>query len=354
MLELRKLSFVLLVSILLFGLSDADAQINRSGIKKSNKRVGSYKGTINSFGKHNIYNSLGFSLIAINYYGDLSPNPGKLSTDISFTKPGFSFSYNRRIGPRLSLQGQFMFATLKGADAESAKQGDLESGVFRHTRNLSFRNQIKELSVVAIIDLFENPSTYISRVKWTPYLYIGVAGFLHNPQAIAPDKDLNGNPLAEAGKWVNLRPLGTEGQYSTLDPTDVNYGIKPYSLLQVAIPFGIGARFRINEAMDLSADIGIRYTFTDYLDDVSRNYVALTKLSSPLAQAMSYRTNEINGGIPTNPQPSGIPGVSVEAGYGSEFKSNNRGGSKENDAYMVTSVRLSYILSPNYHMAKFR
>ena len=75
--ELRKLSFVLLVSILLFGLSGADAQINRSGIKKSNKRVGSYKGTINSFGKQNIYNSLGFSLIAINYYGDLSPNPGK-------------------------------------------------------------------------------------------------------------------------------------------------------------------------------------------------------------------------------------------------------------------------------------
>ena len=108
---------MLLVSILLFGLSGADAQINRSGIKKSNKRVGSYKGTINSFGKQNIYNSLGFSLIAINYYGDLSPNPGKLSTDISFTKPGFSFSYNRRIGPRLSLQGQFMFATLKGSDA---------------------------------------------------------------------------------------------------------------------------------------------------------------------------------------------------------------------------------------------
>ena len=208
--------------------------------------------------------------------------------------------------------------------------------------------------MVAIFDLFENQSTYISRVKWTPYLYIGMAGFLHNPQAIAPDKDLQGNPLAEAGKWVNLRPLGTEGQYSTLDPTDVNYGIKPYSLLQFAIPFGVGARFRINEVMDLSADLGFRYTFSDYLDDVSRNYVNLTKLSSPFVQAMSYRTNEINGGNPANPVPSGIPGVNVEAGYGHEYPTNNRGGSKENDIYMVTTVRLTYILSPNYHQAKFR
>lgn len=351
---MRKLCFVLLWFMLLLGVGEAYAQINRKSIKKSNKRVGAYKGKTNTFGKQNKYHSFGVSLNALNYYGDLSPAPGKVSTDISFTKPGFGLSYSHRFGPRFSMQGQFMFGTLKGSDAESAKATDAESGVYRHKRNLSFRNQIKELSVVAIFDLFENQSTYVSRVKWTPYLFIGVAGFLHNPQAIAPDKDLQGNALPEAGQWVNLRPLGTEGQYSTLAPTDVNVGIKPYSLFQFAIPFGVGARFRINEVMDLSADIGFRYSFTDYLDDVSRNYVDLPKLASPLAQAMSYRTNEINGGIPTTPQPSGIPGVNVEAGYGSEYPSNNRGSRNDNDVYMVTSVRLSYIISPNYHKAKFR
>ncbi len=34
-------------------------------------------------------------------------------------------------------------------------------------------------------------------------------------------------------------------------------------------------------------EIGFRYTFTDYIDDVSKNYVNLTKLATPLAQAMS-------------------------------------------------------------------
>ncbi|MEJ0054583.1 MAG: DUF6089 family protein [Bacteroidota bacterium] len=322
---MRRLSFVLVCLMLVTGVSESYAQLNRGTIKKSNKKIGTYRGVGTRFGKHKIYNSIGVSLVAMNYYGDLSPLPGKISTDISFTKPGIAISYTRRMGPRFSMQGQFLFGTLKGADVESAKQSDASNGVFRYARNLSFRNQIKELSLVAVFDLFENQETYMTRVKWTPYIYLGVAGFLHNPQAIAPATDLQGNALAEAGKWVALRPLGTEGQYSTLAPTDVNYGIKPYSLLQAAIPFGIGARFRLNEVLDLSADIGFRYTFTDYLDDVSANYVDLTKLNSPLAQAMSYRTNELPG-KPSNPTPSGIAGVNVEAGYGSEFRDNNRGG----------------------------
>jgi hypothetical protein len=77
-------------------------------------------------------------------------------------------------------------------------------------------------------------------------------------------------------------------------PVMLNYGIKPYSLLQVAIPFGLGAPFRLNEVLDLWIDIGFRYTFTDYLDDVSKNYVDLNKIKDPLAQALSYRSNEIS------------------------------------------------------------
>ena len=341
---------------LLFILSGAEegyAQFNRSGIKSSNKRIATYRGNKARFGKARIYNAVGFSLNALNYYGDLSPSPNKISTDISFTRPGFALSYARRMGPRLTIQAQFMFGTISGSDSESADKNDPSNGIFRYKRNLSFRNQIKELTVVAVIDLFENQSTYMSRVKWTPYVYLGLAGFLHNPQAKAPATDLQGKPLSEAGSWVDLRPLGTEGQNIALNSTDVNFGNTPYSLLQVAVPFGLGARFRVSEVLDLSFDIGFRYTFTDYLDDVSKNYVDISKLS-PLAAAMSYRTNELYNGNPPNPQPSGIPGVSVEAGYGSEYKTNMRGGQKQNDVYMVTSIKLSYIISPNYHQAKFR
>ncbi len=350
---MRKLCYMLICVLLLAGIETSHAQINRKGLKKSNKRMGAYRGGKSAFGRQKVYNSIGISLNALNYYGDLSPSPSRISTDLSFTKPGIGVSYTHRFGPRYSLQAQFMFGTLKGSDEESADAGDASNGVFRSKRNLSFRNQIKELSVVAVLDLFENTQTYMSRVKWTPYMYVGVAGFLMNPQALAPAKDLQGNALAQAGEWVDLQPLGTEGQYSQLSTSDANYGIKPYSLFQIAIPIGIGARFRLNESMDLSADIGIRYTFTDYLDDVSANYVSLPKLSSPLAQALSYRTNEIPG-MPANPTPSGVAGVNVEAGYGHEYPDNKRGGKNEKDLYMVTRVMLTYIISPNYHRAKFR
>lgn len=351
---MRKLCLVVLSLLLLIGVTpDADAQMNRKSIKKNNKRIASYRGRKSAFGKEKRYTSIGVSVNAVNYYGDLAPRPQRVSTDISFTRPGFGLSYVYRFGPRYSLKAEFMYATLKGSDADSADPGDLKNGIFRYQRNVSFRNRIKELSVVAVFDLFENQSTYISRVKWTPYAYLGVAAFHHNPQALAPATDLQGNPLAEAGKWVDLRPLGTEGQHSKLDPTDVNFGIKPYKTLQMAIPFGVGARFRLNEVMDLWADIGFRYTFTDYLDDVSQNYVDLDKLNSPLAQAMSYRTNEL-AGYPTKPIPSTLAGVNVQAGYGSEFPDNLRGSKADRDIYMVTSVRLSIILGATFHKAKFR
>lgn len=349
---MRKLALVLLPVLLVgFLATNSMAQLNRKSVKKNNKRISHFKGKKQGFSKDKKYNSLGFSVNALNYYGDLAPKPSRVSTDISFTRPGLGLDFVHRFGPRYSLQAQFMYGVLKGSDAESADPTD-ENAQYRYKRNVSFRNQIKELSVVAIFDLFKNEATYISRVKWTPYAYLGAAAFINAPQAQAPATDLTGAPLAEAGQWVKLRPLGTEGQYSTLDPTDVNSGIKPYKVVQFAIPFGAGVRFRINEVMDLWADIGYRYTFTDYIDDVSQHYVGLEKLKSPLAQSMSYRTNEIPG-MPVNPvvTPSGIV---VEAGYGSEHPENMRGGKNDKDIYMVTSIRLTYILGASFHKAKFR
>ena len=337
-------------------IPESYAQMNRKSIKKNNKRIASYRGRKSSFGKEKRYNSLGFSVNAVNYYGDLAPRPQRVSTDISFTRPGFGLSFIHRFGPRYSLRAEFMYATLKGSDNSSADPNDLENGIFRYQRNMSFRNRIKELSVIAMFDLFDNQSTYISRVKWTPYAFLGVAAFHHNPQAQAPATDLNGNALPEAGQWVDLRPLGTEGQNADLLDTDVNFGIEPYKSLQIAIPFGVGARFRLNEVMDFSAEIGFRYTFTDYLDDVSQNYVDLGVFgSNELAKAMSYRNNEL--GPPTSPLTYvGRDGqtYTVQNGYGHEFRDNLRGSKADRDIYMVTSLKLSYILGATFHKAKFR
>ena len=104
----------------------------------------------------------------------------------------------------------------------------------------------------------------MSRVNLTPYFLVGIAGFHHNPQAQVPSEYVlpaNTAPTAfpNAGEWVDLQPLGTEGQNSELLSTDANFGIKPYSLWQISIPIGIGARYRLADALDISFDISMRW-----------------------------------------------------------------------------------------------
>jgi len=351
---MRNLFTLVLAVFLLSFVPDVHAQINRKSIKKNNKRISSFRGRKSWFGKEKRYDMIGISLSALNYYGDLSPRTGIFSTDISFTRPAVGLVYAHRFGPRYTLTSSFMYGTLKGSDNKSADQADTENGIYRYQRNLSFRNRIKELSVVASFDLLQNSGTYINRVKWTPYGFLGVAALLHNPQAQAPATDLNGNPLPEAGKWVDLQPLGTEGQGRALDPGDANAGIKSYKKLQVAIPMGIGARFRINEVLDFSAEIGFRYLFTDYIDDVSKNYVDLGVFGNDaLAKAMSYRSSEV---ATPNYTYVGRDGNSynVVQGYGSEHPDNKRGNKDNRDIFMVTTFRLSYILGKSFQKAKFR
>jgi hypothetical protein len=356
---MKKILLVLLPVFLMLGTVEVEAQMNRKAIKRNNKRMGSFRGKKQGFGKEKVYSMVGLSLNALNYYGDLSPQPKRGSTDFAFTRPAFGLIFAHRFGPRYTLTGNFTYGTLRGEDAESADKND-ENGASRYKRNLSFRNRIKELSVVASMDLWENQSTYLARVKWTPYAFAGLAVFHHNPQAKAPEVDVDGNPLADGGEWVNLQKLGTEGQRSNLRETDVNYGAKPYKLIQFAIPFGVGARFRLNQVMDFSIEFGFRYLFTDYLDDVSKNYVDLGVFGdNELAKAMSYRSNE----LPEfqsflQPEPSTVEGHNrtymLLPGYGKENPGNMRGNSDSKDTYMVTTFKLTYIFGKTFHRAKFR
>jgi hypothetical protein len=357
-----KLRYTLLALILVFLADTAYAQMNRRAIKRNNKRISSFRGRKSTFSKEKVYSMVGLSINALNYYGDLSPKPSVFSTDISFTRPAIGISFAHRFGPRYTLTGTFMYGALKGSDRESADKDDMENGYFRYQRNLSFRNRIKELSIVGSIDLFENQATYISRVAWTPYAFAGLSLFHHNPQAQVPIQDVYGNPFPNAGEWVDLQPLGTEGQHADLPDGAANKGIKPYKRIQVAIPIGIGARFRLNEVLDISGEIGFRYTFTDYLDDVSQNYVDLGLLEDDLARAMSYRSNEfmsqaeINSYLdPSSPNYNPTsPVYPTIRGYGSESSQNIRGSKKDKDIFMVTSVRVTYILGKTFHRAKFR
>jgi len=365
--RMKKAHIVCSLVFLLICSMSADAQKDWRAIKKHNTKMYTYRGRASRFPKAFTYNALAVSLNTLNYYGDLAPRPGAISTNLSLSKPSVGISFSHRYGPRYALTGSFMYGTIEGSDQKSADRYDTSNGMYRYQRNLSFRNRIKELSIVATFDLFENTMSYLHRVRWTPYVYAGIAVFHHNPQAIAPAFQVDGKtPLKEAGQWIDLRRIGTEGQHAQLNADDANSGIKDYSLIQIAIPFGVGFRYRLNELMDLSCEFGVRYLFTDYIDDVSKNYVDLGVFgTNELAKAMSYRTFELSQFSPgsTNPNLTTYTGrdgkqYTVLYGYGSEYNvngvTNKRGNPTDKDIYTVFSVKVSYIVNRNIHKAKER
>lgn len=392
---MRKILFLIVIAILVIS-PDADAQRRKSAVskkfKRSSKKISSFSGS-----KTSPYFSLGVSLNTLNYYGDITPRESFASSDISFTRPGIGALGSYTFGGRYNIEASFQYGRLQ-ADDKSSQDLTGETSRYRYVRNLHFRNDIKEFSLVGTFDIFENYGSYVNRFVLVPYISAGITVFHHNPQAIAPEGyalepgvSAAERPFEESGQWIDLRPLGTEGQWLP-DELRATYSEvynrelpRPYSLWQIAIPVAIGARYRLTNNLDLSFQISYRQLFTDYIDDVSSAYVDLTVfdyyengVNPDLARAMSYRSNEevsaYSGeertvlpegtfmfplGDPRYPGFNGDPyNYLVLRGYGNDFRPpeeiNARGSANDNDVYLVTSFRLTYILSGSFRNARFR
>jgi hypothetical protein len=195
---------------------------------------------------------------AAGYIGDLNIN--------NPVKPSGGFVglfVKRNFNPYLALKLGYTYGQISGADSTSGSQQ------FRD-RNLSFKTPLKELSLM----LEFNFMSYIpdaGKNKYTPYIYVG-GGIT----AYAPRAQYNGT-------LTGLRQLRTEAQD------------KPYPNNAVVIPFGAGFKYNIHGKLTVAADLGYRYTNTDYLDDVSGVYVPRSALSSETARALADRSGEKNG-----------------------------------------------------------
>lgn len=306
------------------------------------------------------YISVGGSINAMNYFGDITPSSSFSSADLRFTRPNFSVHMQRKYTPRLSARAAFAWGRLKGDDFISANPAD-RNGRYRYVRNAHFRNDIKELSLVGIWDLFENRNTFLRRPEFVPYIFAGIAVFHHNPRARTPEED--------GRKWVALQPLGTEGQFI---PDQNN--ASPYKRIQMAIPAGVGVRYKLSPRIDLGFEIGYRFTFFDYLDDVSGNYPDMGDLrtaSGEMAVKMSNRTLENIAANTGESRESTLNRILNDTGLGAityvgsdgnlydtvngyGMRDDQRGKPSEKDWYLVTGFQINYILIKGVRCPRFR
>lgn len=295
------------------------------------------------FNRRNLYSSVGVSLNAMNYFGDVTPEADFTSLRLNSTRPSVSVHYTKKFSTRISGRGTFSWGRITGDDSKSASPDESENEP-RYKRNLSFRNDIKELSLIGIVDIFENRRTYLRRPDFSPYVFAGVAVFHHNPKAFY---DGGNSDINIASGWYELQPLGTEGQYIG------NGNPEPYSRVQFAIPFGAGVKYKIARRWDIGFEITWRKTFTDYLDDVSTDYADKASLQSDVARVFADRSAERREpGATTYPTVAGPGGYQRINGFGKD--GDQRGDATDDDWYISTGITLTYILRNTRRGPKFR
>jgi hypothetical protein len=180
------------------------------------------------------------------YVGDLQ----KFKPELGSFGPTVSLMARWNRSPRLAFRATALYGSFNATDYRAF--GTL------HDRNLEVQTKLYELAVCAEYNVM--PFDVMDGKTSSPYLFVGVGGLYFNPQA------------RYEGKFIDLRPLGTEGQLLE--------GGKTYSPFQVVIPMGIGVKLALGQRLSVGFEFGVRQTFTDYLDDVSGNYPNIDVLSN--------------------------------------------------------------------------
>ena len=297
-----------------------------------------------------------------NYYGDLAPFNRPVQSTLQNIRWNASFNYTRHFSPHLSGRVGFTWARIAADDNRLEGVAGLEQ---LYVRNLHFRNDIKELSFSGIYNFVPESRSFRNREKIIPYIFAGIAIFHHNPEAKVP-KDYAGSE-ASPGEWVSLQPLSTEGQgLISGNPAANSYEAQPYNLINVSIPMGIGLRYKLNREWDLGFEVGLRYVFTDYLDDLGGVFADKGDIQTQvgnLAAAMSHRENEKISALSGKDREALVRAFYVKNGYSALADANlfpmstfpeiddiigiRNSSSRFDDMYLLTTFKIIYHITPS-------
>ncbi|MBC7426488.1 MAG: outer membrane beta-barrel protein [Bacteroidia bacterium] len=259
-------------------------------------------------------NSLDFGVLlgGSNYIGELTKG---FAPVIGETRPAGGLIIRYNLSPAFTLRGSALYGRVQGTDK------NFNNDAYKKRRNLSFRSDIIEFSGQVEWNIlgYENTKTSYG---WSPYLFAGIGVFRYNPKAqFLYNPLLHDASLAGQDKeWIELQPLGTEGQETTKFNDK-----RRYSLTQLSFPIGAGVKFQLDDNWAIGLEFGLRKTFTDYIDDISTVYIddqIVGGAGGFMATALKDRSQEVNQ---------------------EKFANNEaRGNSKKKDWYMIAGVTLTY------------
>ncbi len=242
--------------------------------------------------KEPITHDLGIFGGASYYLGDINP-----TKHLYNPKAVFGGFYRLNFNKRFSLRTGFNYGKVEAFDKDFVDP-------FQQERNLDFKSNIYEGFIMGEFN-YREFQIGNSKYSFSPYTFVGLSYFKFNPKGRLGDN------------WVALQPLSTEGQGTSLNPD-----VAPYKLSNFAIPFGLGFETVIFKRWGVGIEWGGRYTFTDYLDDVSGTYVNKQFLGKEVSKDALY--------------------FSDKSGTKRDNTGKQRGKSKLNDWYNFFGVFIIY------------
>jgi len=289
--------FVLITIILLFSSADVTAQAWKS-----------------------VRHEFSFGAGASNFLGDLGGSKG-IGThgikDLKFqmTRPTIAGGYKYMLNPYFSVKSTIIWSLLSGDDAITKNE-------VRNNRNLSFRSNLGEIA--SYIEYYPNADKVYPRYKIkgvrgnkafsvTPFFYTGIGVAFFNPKT-----KLNGN-------WVALQPLGTEGQGLAGRPDR-------YKRYTLSFPIGAGLKYQIDKQLAVSFELSLRYTLSDYIDDVSTSYYLPSEIAAKYGETAGVLSDRS-----VNPNLNGV--LQYPDGRNNYLQ---RGDPRFNDAYMFGLFAIHY------------
>jgi len=203
----------------------------------------------------------------------------------------------------------------KVSASDDVLKNDHSAARNRYHRNLNFRSTIIELSIIAEF----LPLSLLNKESYplfSPYILAGVGLFKFSPQAYFK------------GRWIDLHPLHTEGQGFKEYPSK-----QPYKLTQPNLPLGFGMRYEISAVLNTRLEVVYRLLRTDYLDDVSTQYIDpehfysnLNLRDAGMAISLSDRSSEIQPAM-------------------ANYKGQIRGNPANRDAYFSCNLKVGVVLN---------
>ncbi len=262
----------------------------------------------------------GLSVGAANYLGEIGGTSGEAKPflfDLKLQQANFAIGgfYRYSITRTLAAKLSFNYARIGGADSLSEEPT-------RIGRNLSFRTDILEFNLTGEYTFFSfNDMSRRSRARidFNAFGFAGFGALLYYPYA---EYD---------GKWYYLRPLATEGIENT------------YSEMTFAVPLGVGMNFTFERKFRIGLEMGYRFSFTDYLDDVSTDYAYNSELPFLESTIFSNRSPEAYARGDAD-----LPDI------GFYDPGSIRGNPDGNDGYVIAQLTFSYVINTSNSFSRSR